>query len=165
MHEYGSLFLAQAINPATNSANTGATGGNATPPPAPANTVNQGVSGTPANPGTPITTQPSTQGAAGGGSGQAPGNPMQLLLIGLLMFGALYFIMFRGQRKEEKRRRNMLSEMKKGDTVMTIGGLVARIVSVDGDDVVLKIDESANVKATYKKSAIQQVLESAGDKK
>jgi preprotein translocase YajC subunit len=57
----------------------------------------------------------------------------------------------------------MVEELKKGDRVMTIGGLVARVVSVEGDDVVLKIDESANVKATYRKSAIQQVL--GGDEK
>ena len=75
-----------------------------------------------------------------------------------LMFVVLYFVLFRGQRKDEKKRKAMISEMKKGDRVMTIGGLVARVVSIDGDEVVLKIDESANVKATYTKSSIQRVL-------
>jgi len=42
---------------------------------------------------------------------------------------------------------------------MTIGGMVARVVSIDGDEVVLKVDESANVKETYRKSAIQEVLD------
>ncbi|HVX84541.1 MAG TPA: preprotein translocase subunit YajC [Phycisphaerae bacterium] len=76
----------------------------------------------------------------------------------ILMIGLVYVLLFRGQRKEEKKRKLMVSEMKKGDRVMTIGGLVAKVVSVDGEEVVLKIDEAANVKATYKKSAIQQVL-------
>lgn len=76
----------------------------------------------------------------------------------ILMFVVLYFIMFRGQRKEEKRRKSLIAELKKGDRVMTIGGMMARVVSIDGDEVVLKIDESANVKATYRKSAIQEVL-------
>ncbi len=71
----------------------------------------------------------------------------------------LYFVMFRGPKKAEKARKLLLSSMKKGDKVMTIGGLVARVVSIDEDDVVLKIDESANVKAVYKKTSIQQILD------
>jgi len=77
----------------------------------------------------------------------------------ILMFVLLYFFLFRGQRKEEKKRKEMINELKKGDRVMTIGGMIARVVSIDGDEVVLKIDESANVKATYTKKSIQEVLD------
>lgn len=83
---------------------------------------------------------------------------MQVVPI-ILMFVVVYFFLFRGQRKEEKKRKGMIAELKKGDRVMTIGGMLARVVSVDGDEVVLKIDESANVKATYRKSAIQEVID------
>jgi preprotein translocase subunit YajC len=82
----------------------------------------------------------------------------QILMIGAMLV-VLYFVMFRGQKKTEKARKLMIEQMKKGDKVMTVGGLVARIVSMEDDEVVLKIDESANVKATYKKSSIQQVLD------
>ncbi len=75
-----------------------------------------------------------------------------------LMLVLLYFVLFRGQRKDEKKRKAMISEMKKGDRVMTIGGMVARVTAIDGDEITLKIDESANVKAVYMKSAIQKVL-------
>ena len=57
----------------------------------------------------------------------------------------------------------MLAELKKGDKIMTIGGLIARVVSVEGDEVVLKVDESANVKAVYSKKSIQDVIN--GDEK
>jgi preprotein translocase subunit YajC len=77
----------------------------------------------------------------------------------VLIVGMLYLFLFRGQRKEAKKKKEMMAELKKGDKVMTIGGMVARVVSIDGDDVVLKVDESANVKATYRKSAIQEVLD------
>jgi preprotein translocase subunit YajC len=90
---------------------------------------------------------------------QPPGNPWQMIVPILLMLGVLYFVLFRGQRKEEKRRKSLIAELKKGDRVMTIGGMMARVVSIDGDEVVLKIDESANVKATYRKSAIQEVID------
>jgi len=82
----------------------------------------------------------------------------QFILIGVVLVG-LYFFLIRGQKKEEKKRKALISELKKGDKVMTIGGLVARVVQVDGDEVVLKVDESANVKATYRKTAIQEVLD------
>ena len=91
------------------------------------------------------------------------GGILQFLPI-ILMLGALYFFMIRGQRKDEKRRKSQIAELKKGDKVMTIGGMIAKVVSIDGDEVVLKVDESANVKATYRKSAIQEVL-GDGDKK
>lgn len=77
----------------------------------------------------------------------------------VVMFAALYMFLFRGQRKQEKKRKEMIKELKKGDKVMTIGGMIARVVSIDGEEVVLKVDESANVKETYRKSAIQEVID------
>jgi preprotein translocase subunit YajC len=123
------------------------------------------AAGTPANTGDVVTTQGATT-QSGIAVVDAPAKPAtpgwtNILLIGG-MFVVLYFVMFRGQRKSEKSRKTLISQMKKGDKVMTIGGLVARVVSIDEDEVVLKIDESANVKATFKKSSIQQVL---GDEK
>lgn len=82
----------------------------------------------------------------------------QIIII-VVMFAALYLFLFRGQRKEEKKRKAMIKELKKGDKVMTIGGMIARVVSIDGEEVVLKVDESANVKETYRKSAIQEVID------
>ena len=77
----------------------------------------------------------------------------------ILILGFLYVFLIRGQRKEEKRRKSLLTDLKKGDRVMTIGGMIAKVVNIDGDDVVLKIDEAANVKATYRKTAIQEVID------
>ncbi len=104
--------------------------------------------------GTAIAT---TQGAAPIEKSPTNGLPTILMIGGIFL--VMYLFMFRGQRKTEKSRKLLLSSMKKGDKVMTIGGLVARVVSIDDEDVVLKIDESANVKAVYKKTSIQQVLD------
>ena len=86
------------------------------------------------------------------------GDPMTMMLM-VAMLVMVYFVFTRGPRKEEKRRKSMLADLKKGDRVMTIGGMLASVVSVDDDKVVLKIDESNNVKATYRKSAIQEVID------
>ncbi|MGN6369407.1 MAG: preprotein translocase subunit YajC [Phycisphaerae bacterium] len=108
--------------------------------------------------GTAATTGASgTQPAPDAGHASGAGSMIQFALIAVVFVG-FYLIMMRGQKKTEKNRKQMIQAMKKGDEVMTIGGMVARVVSIDDDEVVLKIDESANVKARYKKSAIQQVL-------
>ncbi|HOA72344.1 MAG TPA: preprotein translocase subunit YajC [Phycisphaerae bacterium] len=88
--------------------------------------------------------------AQGGGEG---------LWIGLiLMLVVFYAIMLSGSRKEKKRRQEMLANIKKNDRVMTIGGIIGSVVSVNDSEVSLKVDESANVKITVIRSAIQRVL-------
>jgi preprotein translocase subunit YajC len=106
------------------------------------------------------TSAPGSQPAASQPAADRPSpfNPANLILIAMVVVVG-YLFLIRPQRKQESKRRTMLSEMKKGDRVMTIGGLIARVVSIDGDEVVLKVDESANVKETYSKKAIQEVLD------
>lgn len=79
---------------------------------------------------------------------------MPLVLMGLIM----YFIMFRPQGKERKRREGMLSALKKNDKVVTIGGILGTVTSVRDDEVTLKVDESSNIKITFSRSAIQRVV-------
>jgi preprotein translocase subunit YajC len=168
MHEFTVLMPLAQMN-----ATVGGTGGNAPPAAAPAPAPAAPVSGAPAAvtggttaaaPGAAETSGPSTTApGAPATQGAAPSGPSgfgltQIVPI-ILMIGLLYVFLFRGQRKEEKKRKQMISELKKGDRIMTIGGMIARVVSIDGEEVVLKIDESANVKATYTKRSIQEVLD------
>jgi len=159
----GVLPLGQIVTPSGTQAAPAATGA-APAAGAPAvetraSTAGPAVTSAPTT-GAATTTSPGTETAPV----PAPtGNPLWQLLPFALMFVALYFVLFRGQRKDEKKRKAALSELKKGDRVMTIGGMIANVVSIDGDDVVLKIDESNNTKAKYRKSAIQEVL--GGDEK
>jgi preprotein translocase subunit YajC len=84
---------------------------------------------------------------------------MGSLFIGLiLMIGVFYFVLMRGNRKQQKERRNLLDNLKKNDRVMTIGGVVGTVVSVREHEVVVKVDESTNTKMTFIKKAIQQVI-------
>jgi len=76
----------------------------------------------------------------------------------LLMLVVFYAIMLSGSRKEKKKRREMLASIKKGDRVMTIGGMIGTVVNVKEDEVVLKVDESTNTKASFVRGAIQKVL-------
>ncbi len=96
--------------------------------------------------------------AQGGGSSNGGGFWIGLIL----MMGVFYFIMLSGTRKDKKRQ-EMLANLKKSDRVMTKGGILGSVVSVNEQEVTLKVDESANVKITVVRSAIQTVL-SEGEK-
>lgn len=105
-----------------------------------------------------------TGGAGAGGAPQADpfGGPFFIIMLAVLAFMVIITVM--GPRKEKKKRESMLSALKKHDKVQTVGGVIGSIVELKPDYVVLKVDESANTRITFAKSAIQQIIASRGDK-
>ncbi len=107
---------------------------------------------------------PPVGGPVHGGPAAPPHQPPSLwgsfgssaIMIGLLV--VLMFVLFGGRAKEEKKRKAMIAALKKGDRVVTMGGLIASVVDVRDNEVVLKVDESTNVKERYTKSAIASVI-------
>ncbi len=74
------------------------------------------------------------------------------LLIGIVAI--FYFLLLRPQMKEQKRRREMLSTLKKNDRVVTNGGMIGVISAISDDEVTLKVDDSQNVRIRFTRSAI-----------
>lgn len=96
-------------------------------------------------------------------TGTPPG-PLDSLLGGgflplILMIGVFWWIMMRGGRKQRKQTEDMLKSMKRNDRVQTIGGIIGTIVDVREQEVVLKVDETSNVKIRFNRSAIKEVLQ------
>lgn len=100
--------------------------------------------------------------AAPAGTPMAPqGGGMMGILIPLTLFMVvLIFFQIMGQRRDKKRRDALISGLKRGDKVLTIGGQLGVVEQVKDNEVVLKVDEFSNAKARFTKAAIQQVLES-----
>ncbi len=99
------------------------------------------------------------ESTGGGTTPSAPGPGSNYMWIGLLlMIVVFYTVILGGSRKEKKKRQEMLAAIKKNDRVMTIGGIIGSVVFVSDTEVSLKVDESANVKITVTRSAIQKVL-------
>ena len=77
----------------------------------------------------------------------------------LIMFAAIilifYFLIYRPQKKRDKEAKAMLAAMKKGDKVVTIGGIHGTIVTVKDKTVVVKVDDSARIE--FSKEAISSV--------
>lgn len=84
----------------------------------------------------------------------APGPDAKSLIIYVLGFGAIiYFVMWRPQQKQARETSNMLSALKKGDDVVTSGGLLGRIFAVDEKVVTLEV--GGGVKLRVLKQSIQ----------
>mgnify|MGYP000551368394 CR=1 FL=1 len=84
------------------------------------------------------------------------GSPFGSLLPLFLIFIIFYFLLIRPQQKRDKEHKKMLAKLKKGDNVITTGGIYGVITQVKPDTVELKIDE--NTKIQLLKSAISQVI-------
>lgn len=96
----------------------------------------------------------------GGGAAAGGGGIMGFLPMFIVIILVMYFFIIRPQQKKQKEVANMLSNLKKGDRVATIGGLLGTVVAMKDDVVTLKIAE--NTKADFRKSAIAVVLKSEG---
>lgn len=93
----------------------------------------------------------------GAGAAQNPGMAMLLQLAPMLIiFVILYLLLIRPQQQQKKKLEAMLKELKKGDRVLTTGGIFGTVIGVDEAKAVLKIAD--DVKVEFSKSAIVQVM-------
>ena len=80
-----------------------------------------------------------------------------LLLAQFVAIGFIfYFLLIRPQRKEQQRHRQMIEELKKGDEVITAGGIIGTVVHTQDDRVTVKTGE--NTRLVIQRARIAQVL-------
>ncbi len=101
--------------------------------------------------------------AAGSAAGQGGAAASFLSIAPLvLIFVAFYFLMIRPQQKRMKTLQASIGGMKKNDTVVTAGGLVGKVVSVD--DVYANVEIATGVKVKVVKATIVEVQPLGGGK-
>ena len=121
----------------------------------------------PNQPGTDVSAGGDTIEGVNGGAGtlqpqgegtspQGPGFGGFLPII--LILGVFMLFMMGGQRKEKKKRAAMIAGLKKGDKVQTVGGILGTVVELRDAEIVLKVDENANTRIKFGRSAIQSVV-------
>jgi preprotein translocase subunit YajC len=93
-------------------------------------------------------------GSGGGGPASTQQNLIGMLPI-VAIIAIFYFLIIRPQNKKQKETQRMLKELKKGDRVVTIGGIHGLIQSVREGSVILKVDE--NCKVEFSRNAIASV--------
>jgi preprotein translocase subunit YajC len=97
--------------------------------------------------------------AAGAAPAAAPSGPIAMLVqFGpiLIIFAIMYLLLIRPQQQRQKQTDLMLKALKKGDRVVTSGGIMGTVIGVDDAKVVVRIADE--VKVEFTKSAIVQVL-------
>jgi len=95
--------------------------------------------------------------AGGASSGGGSGSLVTTFVTFGLVILIFYFLIIRPQNKKNRDTKSMLAAIKKGDKVVTAGGIRGTILSVKDQVVVLKVDD--NVKLEFSKSAISNVVE------
>ncbi len=104
--------------------------------------------------------------AAGESAGQqaGAGSVISMFLPFVIIIGVMYFLMIRPQKKKEKLKQEMLSQLIVGDKVLTIGGIHGKIVSIKGENLVIetgKVGDPSTIKIA--RWAISEVTKPADD--
>ena len=89
------------------------------------------------------------------------GNPFMMFVPIILIFVVFYLILIRPQQKKQKEHKDMLSQLGKGDKIVTNGGIYGTVVDAKEHVAVIRIAE--NVKIEIIKSAIATILEKKKD--
>ena len=79
----------------------------------------------------------------------------------VVLFGIMYFLMLRPQKKEQKRLQAMLNDMEVGDSIVTTGGFYGVVIDMTEEDVIVEFGNNKNFRIPMRKQAIAEV-EKAG---
>ena len=89
------------------------------------------------------------------------GGMITMVIWMVVLFGMMYFLMIRPQKKEQKRVAAMLSDMEVGDAVVTTGGFYGVIIDITDEDVIVEFGNNKNCRIPMRKAAIAEVEKAA----
>lgn len=125
-----------------------------------------------------FTLMSSLSAAGGSASGTGSGSPYSSIILMVALLGVMYFMMIRPQRKRQKEEQEMRSSLEIGDEIITIGGIVGKVVKIREEDIVIETGAdrtklrlqrwavNTNVTKTEQhKKEVEAARESAKDKK
>lgn len=75
----------------------------------------------------------------------------------ILLFVVFYFLLIRPQQKQQKARKEMLAALKKGDRIVTIGGIHGVIKEIDDTTISLRVADNLNLK--FARAAVDRIVE------
>ena len=86
----------------------------------------------------------------------AAGTGMMILWI-VVVFGIMYFLMIRPQKKEQKRLQAMINSLEVGDSIVTTSGFYGVVIDMTEEDVVVEFGNNKNCRIPMRKQAIAEV--------
>jgi preprotein translocase subunit YajC len=78
--------------------------------------------------------------------GEEGGSPWTMIIFLVLIVAVFYFLMIRPQRKRQKEHNELMEGLRKGERVITAGGIYGQIESVSEDSIVIKVESGATMR-------------------
>ena len=91
--------------------------------------------------------------------GNGGGGMMSTLVMFLLIIAIFYFLILRPQQKRQRERQKMLDAVKKGDKIVTAGGLHGTVAGVEEKTLLIQVAD--NVKLKFDRSAVSSIVREA----
>ncbi|MCR5451392.1 MAG: preprotein translocase subunit YajC [Lachnospiraceae bacterium] len=85
------------------------------------------------------------------------GGTVGLVIWIVVLFGFMYFMIFRPQQKEAKQKTAMLSDLAIGDTVLTTSGFYGIVIDIDDDTIIVEFGSNKNCRIPMQKAAVAAV--------
>ena len=95
-------------------------------------------------------------GCVPAGTGEEGSSPWTMLIFIAVMFAFLYFVLIRPQRTKQKQHQQMVEELKRGDRVITAGGIYGQIENVSDDNVTIKVESGATMRVARNSVALKR---------
>lgn len=86
------------------------------------------------------------------------GNPIMQFLPLILIVGIFYLLVFMPMQRQKKQQQQMLKNLENGNTVLTTGGLVGTIVSINSDETLILRVKPDNIKLQVNRSAVASLV-------
>jgi preprotein translocase subunit YajC len=106
---------------------------------------------------------PAAPDAAAKPAAQAPMPTYDLILMMLAIFVIMWLIVFRPESKRRKEREAKIRGAKKGDQVVTNGGILGKVMKVEEKYLLVQVDKDKDVRVRVLKSGIYEVLPAGAD--
>ena len=91
-----------------------------------------------------------------GAEGDGTTSTIYLIVFLVLIFAMFYFLMWRPQRKRQKEHQQLMEELRRGDKVITAGGIFGVIESVSEDSIVIKVESGATMRVAKGSVALKR---------
>jgi len=88
--------------------------------------------------------------------GEEGGFDWQIIIFLVLIFAVFYFLLIRPQRKRQKQQQQLMEELKRGDKVITAGGIYGVIDSVSEDSIIIKVESGTTMRLAKSSVALKR---------
>ena len=91
-----------------------------------------------------------------GGEEATGGFDWTIIIFLVLIFGIFYFLLIRPQRKKQKEHKQLVEELKRGDKVITAGGIYGVIESTSEESIVIKVESGTTIRVDRNSVALKR---------